>query len=137
MDGGSPVRSGDTGDAAPGRAGDAGRRTLPSSDAGAGTSVITPVGNVDESIRSLCETAASDDSNVCEQCTAVQCCNELAACIDNNDCYELTFCSGGCEAGDQACAMRCATKYAAGAALAGALTECGKSRCSSSCSATP
>lgn len=137
MDGGSPVRGAGEGDAATGASRDAGSGTLRSSDGGEDRGVITPVGNVDESIRALCEVEASDGSNECDQCTAVQCCNELAKCLENNECYELTFCSGGCEAGDQACLTRCATRYAGGAALAGALTECGKARCASRCPAAP
>ena len=72
-----------------------------------------------------------NENQGCMNCMKSSCCDELAACDVDSDCYNLFECVKACE--DQACANDCVSQYNAGLGDAQALLECETLSCAYEC----
>lgn len=69
----------------------------------------------------------------CLDCESTQCCEELAACDTDAECFLITQCTLGCKSQDTLCGGACFAAHPKGQAALGKLAVCDGQRCAGKC----
>lgn len=75
----------------------------------------------------------SSKQNDCSTCQTTECCEELAACNTDAECYLITQCALGCKPQDSTCGGACVSTHSQGKATWAKLALCTTQKCLSKC----